>query len=67
MNTEHETRVNRIIAFPLPAFDYLKDFQRAYMREHGIHINNNQAVAIIFGEHQQLTEGRGVRHEQTRS
>lgn len=55
MNTaQPEKAVFRTIAFPLSSFDYLKDFQRAYMAKHGIHINNNQAIAIIFGEHQQM-------------
>jgi len=44
--------VYRHIAFPLPAFDYLKEFQRGYEAQHGARINNNQALAIILAEHQ---------------
>ncbi len=65
MNHENEKYVPRSISFPLSAFDYLKDFQRAYETKHGVRINNNQAIAIIFGEHQQLTGLRGVRRERT--
>lgn len=66
MKPENVKLVFRSIAFPLPSFDYLKDFQRTYEAKHGVCINNNEAVAIIFGEHQQLTEARGVRNEQQR-
>lgn len=57
--------VYRHIAFPLPAFDYLKEFQRGYEARHGERINNNQALAIILAEHQSgivtNTVERGVR------
>lgn len=47
--------IYRHIAFPLPAFDYLKAFQRRYEAQHGERINNNQALAIILAEHQRGT------------
>lgn len=62
MKPENEKLVFRSIAFPLSAFDYLKDFQRAYEGRHGVRITNNEAVAIIFGEHKQATAGSGA-HE----
>lgn len=60
--------VFRHIAFPLAAFDYLKDFQRRYEAQHGARINNNQALAIILAEHQRgtvtnNTVERGVRKD----
>jgi hypothetical protein len=65
--------VFRHIAFPLAAFDYLKDFQRGYEAMYGQSITNNQALAIILAEHQRgivsnIAE-RGIRKDddQTRS
>lgn len=60
--------VYRHIAFPLPAFDYLKEFQRRYEAQHGERINNNQALTIILAEHQRgtvtnNTVERGVRND----
>lgn len=59
--------VYRHIAFPLPAFDYLKEFQRGYEAQYGERINNNQALAIILAEHQRgtfdNTVERGVRKD----
>lgn len=52
----NEAVVFRSIAFPVSAFDYLKNFQRAYHRQHGVTLNNNQALAIILREHQQTNE-----------
>lgn len=51
-----EQAVFRQIAFPLSAFDYLKEFQRGYERRHGVRLNNNQALAIIMGEHKATVE-----------
>ena len=59
--------VFRHIAFPLPAFDYLKEFQRGYEATHGERITNNQALAIILAEHQSgivnNTVERGLRKD----
>lgn len=54
---KHESVVFRSIAFPVSVFDYLKGFQRAYKREHGIDLTNNQAIAVILKEHQRAAEG----------
>jgi hypothetical protein len=48
----NEPAVFRSIAFPLSAFDYLKQFQRDYQERHGVSLNNNQALAVILEEHQ---------------
>lgn len=45
--------VYRQVAFPVTAFDYLKDWQRAYQARHGITLTNNQALTVILGEHRQ--------------
>ena len=50
----NQTSVFRSIAFPVSAFDYLKQFQRDYNRQHEVLLNNNQALAIILREHQQV-------------
>ena len=52
-----EQVVFRQIAFPLSAFDYLKDWQRAYQAKHRATLTNNQALAAILREHQQMTNG----------
>ena len=52
----YEKTVFRSIAFPVPTFDYLKNFQRGYERQHQVRINNNEALAIILGEHKIMTE-----------
>lgn len=49
-----EALVFRQVAFPVASFDYLKDFQRAYERMHGVRLNNNQTLAVILAEHQQM-------------
>lgn len=55
MEKAMEQLVFRQIAFPVSAFDYLKDFQRGYEQRHGVHLTNNQAIAIILSEHKQTT------------
>lgn len=45
----------RQVAFPLPTFDYLKAFIREYEVQHHASLTNNQALAIILSEHEQLT------------
>lgn len=49
-----EKTVFRSIAFPVSAFDHLKEFQREYERRHGVRINNNEALAIILKQHRQF-------------
>lgn len=50
--------VYRHIAFPLDAFDYLKEFQRRYEARHGERINNNQVLALILDQHQRQNASR---------
>lgn len=60
------SRVFRNFALPVECFDHLKDVQRHYQRRHGIELNNNEVLALIFMEHREQTnvarEGRD--HEQ---
>lgn len=67
MQNLSETLVFRQVAFPMSAFDYLKQFQRDHERATGIHLNNNQALARILAEHRQSNVERGERNEQTES
>ena len=53
---QNESTVFRSIAFPVETFDYLKDFQRRYERQHRQRLTNNQALAIILSEHKTMTE-----------
>lgn len=48
--------VYRHIAFPLTTFDYLKAFQRNYAGEHGVVLNNNQALALILSQHKTFSQ-----------
>lgn len=48
-----EQLVFRQVAFPVSAFDYLKDFQRDIERQTGQRLNNNQVLARIMAEHRQ--------------
>ena len=64
MQNETSNTVFRSIAFPVETFDYLKDFQREYERQHRQRLTNNQALTIILGEHKAMTEeseGHGKR------
>ena len=61
------TLVFRQVAFTVASFDYLKDFQRSCERARGVRLNNNQTLAIILAEHQQMNEESGERNEQTGS
>lgn len=63
---QQETLVFRSVAFPLSAFDYLKDFQRDYEKKHGARLNNNQALVIIIKEHQRAYGVSGEQHGRTR-
>lgn len=63
MMMQHEKAIFRSFALPVSTFDYLKDFQRAYEKHHGVFLNNNQTLAVILGQHKQMTaEHGGVRH-----
>lgn len=54
-----EQLVFRQVAFPVSAFDYLKEFQRGYEKTHGVRLNNNQTLAVILAEHKQMTVESG--------
>lgn len=55
---DNTRRVFRNFALPVPAFDHLKEFQRSYEGQHGVKINNNQALAIILEQHRQMFDER---------
>lgn len=63
----NEQLVFRQVAFPMSAFDYLKEVQRGIERKTGQRLNNNQVLALIMAEHRQFNEERGVRNEKTKS
>lgn len=44
--------VFRQLAFPVPVFDYLKDYQRTHMARHGEHLTLVQTVAAIVRDHE---------------
>lgn len=50
----NEQLVFRQVAFPVSAFDYLKEVQRDIERETGQRLNNNQVLARIMAEHRQF-------------
>lgn len=52
-HVQNEAVVFRQVAFPVSAFDHLKDYQRSYEHKHGATISNSQCVALILAEHKQ--------------
>lgn len=60
LSTHDQTqpRVLRQVAFTVPAFDYLKAFQREYSATHGVWLDNSKALAAILKDHQQTTATR---------
>ena len=48
--------VYRQLAFPVPVFDYIKNYQRTYMARHGEHLTIVQAVSAIVWDHQRNEE-----------
>jgi hypothetical protein len=57
MQDINDVKVYRSFALPLVTFEYLKLFQRQYLKKHNISINNNQAIAVLLAEHKQLNVG----------
>lgn len=53
-----QPKIYRAFALPLAAFDYLKDFQREYEREHRVHLNNNQCLTLILEQHKAGNQAR---------
>ena len=60
-----EQLVFRQVAFPVSAFDYLKEVQRGIEQKTGQRLNNNQVLARIMAEHRQFNVERGVRNDPT--
>lgn len=60
MQYEDDKKIFRSFALPLVTFEYLKLFQREYLRKHKVSINNNQALAVLLTEHKQLSNTGGV-------
>lgn len=56
MQDDIEKKVFRSFALPLVTFEYLKLFQRQYLNKYKVTINNNQAIAALLQQHEQLTE-----------
>lgn len=67
MQNHNETLVFRSIAFPVSAFDWLKQFQRNHEQRTGERLNNNQALAYILAEHRQTNEESEEHHEPSSS
>ena len=55
MQDDNDTKVFRSFALPLVTFEYLKLFQRQYLKKYQVSINNNQAIAVLLAEHKQLS------------
>lgn len=65
---KNETAVFRQIAFPLSAFDYLKQFQREHAARTGQRITNSEALALILKQHGAMfSEQRVQKHEQPKA
>jgi len=52
MQDINDVKVYRSFALPLVTFEYLKLFQRQYLKKHKVAINNNQTLAILLKQHQ---------------
>lgn len=55
-HAQHQPLVLRQVAFTVPTFDYLKNFQRDYSDKHGVWLDNSRALAVILDEHREATE-----------
>lgn len=53
---QHQPLVLRQVAFTVPTFDYLKQWQRDHSGKHGVWLDNSKALAVILDEHRQATE-----------
>lgn len=58
-----EPLIFRQVAFPLSAFDYLKEYQRSHEKTYGVRLNNNQTLALILAEHKQMNEDSGEQRD----
>ena len=59
MQDETEKKVFRSFALPLVTFEYLKLFQRQYLKKYNVAINNNQVLAVLLAEHKQFINIEG--------
>ena len=59
MQDDNDTKVFRSFALPLVTFEYLKLFQRQYLKKYQASINNNQALAVLLAEHKQFINVEG--------
>lgn len=64
-NSTPERVVYRNLSLPVPVFDYIKDYQRAYMARLGEHLTITQTVSAIVLAHQQQSEEREA-HKQSK-
>lgn len=56
MRIGQEGTAFRRFAIPVAAFDYLKAFQREYQAARGEYLNNNECLALILREHQEMAK-----------
>ncbi|MBI2277489.1 MAG: hypothetical protein HYU74_09075 [Dechloromonas sp.] len=56
----NEQLVFRQVAFPVSAFDYLKEVQRGIEQQTGLRLNNNQVLARIMAEHREASLKRAA-------
>lgn len=56
---KREPRVFRSFALPVPAFDHMKEYQRAYHEKHGVWLNNNYILTVILAEHKEMILNAG--------
>jgi 3-deoxy-D-manno-octulosonate 8-phosphate phosphatase KdsC-like HAD superfamily phosphatase len=64
-DTTENPPVFRRFALPVATFDYLKEVQRTYAKEHGgAYLNNNEVLEMILKEHQQITKVKMTSGEQ---
>lgn len=59
MSNDTEKLVFRQVAFPISAFDWLKQCQRNFEARQGHRISNNEMLTVILGEHKRLTVESG--------
>ena len=64
-HNSNEQLVFRQVAFPVSAFDHLKDYQRDIERRTGERLNNNQVLARIMAEHKQFNIEGSEEHGNT--
>lgn len=56
---DHQPRVYRQLAIPVPVFDRIKDVQRAHEAQQGHRLTITQVVSRIVLEHQEAQRTQG--------